>query len=125
MRPSPTAIQLSAKKDLSTCSLPQQKMRACECLATPAVWEAAKENRFFLIPSLILRSAEQLKGREWLGEEQLGLSENIKKNADCAKCIVDCMSYWGHFAFRFPRLTQFFVHLSYTRLYSTGGKKKF
>lgn len=79
MSPFTNIIHLSAKKDLSTCSLPQQKMRVCECPATPAVWKAVKENCFFLIPSIILRSAEQLKGREWLGEKQLRLSESIKK----------------------------------------------
>lgn len=45
-----------------------------------------------------------------------------QKNADCTKCTEDCMSRWGHFACRFPQLTQFSMHLNYTRLYLTGKK---
>lgn len=72
--PSPKVTQLSAKKDLlSPCSSPQQKIRPLECQATPAVWEAAKKNHFLLVPSIILRSAQHLGIREWLG-----FSESIK-----------------------------------------------
>lgn len=45
---------------------------------SPAVWDPAKENHFFLAPSRILRYATQMRGGEGPGEQHPGFSESTK-----------------------------------------------
>lgn len=74
-QPSSKVALLSAGRYFSACDVsPWGKWKhESENSISPAVQETAKKAHFFLVPSRILRWAAWLRGREGLGEQQLGL----------------------------------------------------